>query len=129
MKILIVEDQPDWRQLLALFLRSMGHQTIEVENGQEAISRVATAQPDLIFMDLRLPDMDGVEVTATLKRNPETSQIPIAILFSLARQYMGTEGLKSGSCKVFNQTRFSFRHKGDDRNIHLDMNWDMLITR
>lgn len=72
----------------------MGHQTIKAENGQEAISRVPTAQPDLIFMDLGLPDMNGVEVTATLKNSPETSQIPIAILSAWPVSIWGPKAIK-----------------------------------
>jgi CheY-like chemotaxis protein len=99
MKILIVEDHPGCRQLLAFFLRNMGHQLIEAENGEEAISRAATAQPDLIFMDLSLSDMNGVEVTATLKRNPQTSQIPIAIVSALPVNIWRTKTLKAGAAE------------------------------
>ena len=108
MKILIVEDQAAWRQLLGLFLRSMGHQTIEAENGQEAISRVATAQPDLIFMDLGLPDMNGGDVTATLKRNPETSQIPIAILSASPVSIWGPKALKAGAARYLTKPASAF---------------------
>jgi two-component system KDP operon response regulator KdpE len=108
MKILIVEDQPDWCQLLGLFLRSMGHQTIEVENGQEAILRIATAQPDLVFMDLGLPDMNGVEVIATLKRNPETSQIPIAILSASPVSVWGPKALKAGAARYLTKPASAF---------------------
>ena len=73
MKIVIVEDHPDCRHLFAFFFRSMGHEPIEAENGAEAISRATTAQPDLIFMDLNLPDMNGVEATAIIKQNAETA--------------------------------------------------------
>lgn len=99
MKILFVEDHPGCRQLLAFFLRNMGHQPIQAENGEEAISRAATAQPDLIFMDLGLPDMNDVDVTATRKRNPQTYQIPIAIVSALPVNIWRTKALKAGAAE------------------------------
>lgn len=97
MKILIVEDHPACRQLLALFLRKIGHQAIEAKNGEEAITRTVTEHPDFIFMDLGLPDIDGLEVTATLKRNPQTSQIPIVVLSAFPADLWRTKALSVGA--------------------------------
>lgn len=97
MKILIVEDHPGCRDLLAFFLRNMGYESVEVENGEKAITCAATMQPDLIFMDLSLPDINGVEVTAMLKRTVETAQIPVVIISALPASIWGTKAVRAGA--------------------------------
>src|SRR5262249_57935919 len=79
-KILIVEDNKDSCEILGLFLTKIGHQVIKASNSKEAISRAEAERPDLIFMDIQLPDVDGVKTTAILKQNPKTSRIPIVAL-------------------------------------------------
>jgi two-component system cell cycle response regulator DivK len=61
----------------------MGYDTVEVENGDKAIVAATTEKPDLIFVDLSLPDKSGVEVTSVLKQNAETAHIPIVIISAL----------------------------------------------
>jgi two-component system cell cycle response regulator DivK len=76
-KILIVEDNSDSREILGLFLTKIGHQVIKASNSQEAITCAEAQCPDLIFIDLDLPDADGIKTTAILKKNPKTSHIPV----------------------------------------------------
>src|SRR4249920_4029945 len=79
-KILIVGDNKDSREIMGLFVTKFGHQAIKASNSQEAIIYAEAECPDLIFMDLDLPDADGIKTTAILKKNPKTSQIPIVAL-------------------------------------------------
>ena len=79
-KILIVEDNKDSREILGLFITKIGCQVIKASNSKEAITYAETERPDLIFMDLDLPDADGIKTTTILKKNPKTSQIPIVAL-------------------------------------------------
>ena len=79
-KILIVEDNNDSLEIMNLFITSMGHQAIKAKNSNEAITFAEAERPDLIFMDMQLPDVDGVKTTAMLKRNPKTSHIPVVAL-------------------------------------------------
>jgi len=97
MKILIVEDHPACRDLLAFFLRNMGYDTEEVENGDKAIACAATLQPDLIFIDLSLPDMSGIDLTTVLKRNVETAHIPIVIISALPASLWSTKAARAGA--------------------------------
>ena len=76
-KILIVEDNPDSREILGLYITKLGHQAIKAKNSNEAIAFAEVEEPDLIFMDMELPDVDGVKTTALLKKNPKTSHIPV----------------------------------------------------
>ena len=58
----------------------MGHQAIKAKNSNEAMAFAEAEGPDLIFMDMQLPDVDGVKTTAMLKQNPKTSHIPVVAL-------------------------------------------------
>ena len=76
-KILIVEDNSDSREIMNLFITRMGHQAIKAKNSYEAITFAEAEHPDLIFMDMKLPDVDGIKTTAMLKQNPQTARIPV----------------------------------------------------
>ena len=77
-RILIVEDVEDSRAILVLILqRFCGYETIEAVNGTEALKKALSEKPDLIVMDLGLPDIDGVSTARVLKANPITAPIPI----------------------------------------------------
>ena len=77
-KILVVEDVDDSRSILVVILqRFCGYDTIEASTGKEAIQKAVAEKPDLIVMDLGLPDMTGVDAAKTLKENPSTASIPI----------------------------------------------------
>jgi CheY-like chemotaxis protein len=78
-KILLVEDNPDGRELLVMVLRREGYEVIEARDGSEALRQATTQYPDLILMDLGLPVMNGDEVTARIKEDPCTAHIPIVV--------------------------------------------------
>ncbi len=79
-KILIVEDNKDSLEILGLFITKIGCQVIKASNSKDAITYAEAECPDVIFMDMELPDVDGVKTTAILKKNPKTSQIPVVAL-------------------------------------------------
>ena len=78
-KILVVEDNDNCRELLALFIKRLGYEVVEAATGLQAIERACAVHPDLIMMDLRMPGMDGGETTARLKMSPSTKDIPVLI--------------------------------------------------
>ena len=96
-KILIVEDNKDSREILGMFVTKFGHQAIKASNSQEAITYAEAECPDLIFMDLDLPDADGIKTTAILKKNPKTSHIPVvavtAWISALSEERAGKVGI------------------------------------
>ncbi|HET6477507.1 MAG TPA: response regulator [Dehalococcoidales bacterium] len=77
MKILIVDDEASIRRFLRVTLTSQAYMVLEASTGNEALSRVAEDKPDIVILDLGLPDIDGVEVTRLLR---EWTQMPIIIL-------------------------------------------------
>jgi two-component system cell cycle response regulator DivK len=76
-RILYIEDNPDNRLLVRRVLQAEGYTVIEANDGQSGMTVAAEAQPDLILMDINLPEIDGYEVTARLKQLPGISHVPI----------------------------------------------------
>jgi two-component system cell cycle response regulator DivK len=78
--VLIVDDNEKNRKLARDVLRAAGLQTIEAANGGEAIALAAKCGPDVILLDLRLPDMGGTDVARRLRSGEETGRIPVVAL-------------------------------------------------
>jgi hypothetical protein len=78
--VLIVDDEPPIRELLRQELESEAYSVQEACNGQEALSLIGAGRPGVIVLDVMMPDMNGFEVTAELKNNPLTMDIPVIIL-------------------------------------------------
>ena len=83
-KILLVEDDYVNMRLVKHILESEGYTMLKATTGQEALEQVAVDLPDLILMDVQLPDMDGMMVVKTLKQNPRNQDIPILALTAYA---------------------------------------------
>lgn len=83
-KVLVVEDDADNRCILVKMLAVDGYQVIEAVDGVEALARVRSERPDIILMDLALPNLDGWEATRQLKADPLTRGIPIIALTAFA---------------------------------------------
>ena len=95
-KILIVEDNQDCCELIVLLLRGTGYEATGVHTGAEAIAHAHKSHPDLIFMDLGLPDLDGVETAAAIKQNPDTRDIPIVGLSARLEDTWRAKALNAG---------------------------------
>jgi two-component system cell cycle response regulator DivK len=83
-KILVVEDDTDNRRIVVKVLSVEGYEVVEATDGVQALSRARAEHPDLILMDLALPNMDGWEATRRLKADPETRGIPVVALTAFA---------------------------------------------
>ncbi len=95
-RILIVEDHADLRELLKLQIQTMGHKVIEAENGQKGLEKALAETPDLIIMDLGLPEMNGIEATVRLKENPKTAHIPVIAHTAWSREDWREKALRAG---------------------------------
>ncbi len=78
--VLVVEDDPTTRQMMRTMLEKANWSVTEAENGRVGIERLAESQPSLILLDLMMPEMDGFEFAAELRRRPEWRTIPIVVL-------------------------------------------------
>jgi two-component system cell cycle response regulator DivK len=78
--ILYVEDNPDNRLLIRRVLMSEGYSVVEAANAKDAFERIKEAAPDLILMDINMPDIDGYTLTARLRALPDLNKVPIIAL-------------------------------------------------
>jgi two-component system cell cycle response regulator DivK len=83
-RILLVEDNVMNRRLAQFLLKSQGYTVFEAANGHEALELVKAHVPDLILMDLQLPELDGFTTTRILKQDPTTKDIPVVALTAYA---------------------------------------------
>jgi len=82
--ILIIDDDPDIRDLISIHLEGEGHTVSHAENGQDGIHQAGKTPPDLIILDINMPVMDGTRVLQTLRGAAETSTIPVIALSAVA---------------------------------------------
>lgn len=75
--VLIVEDNHDLRTILGFVLNHLGYKSVVVGSGTEAVASVALSKPDLVLLDLKLPDMPGYRVAQTILARPDSAHIPI----------------------------------------------------
>ena len=106
--ILVVEDQEDNRRILRDLLGNAGFELIEAESREDALSAVMTRRPDLILMDIQLPQMDGYEATRRVKTNPEMKDVPVIAVTSYALSGDDAKALAAG-CSAYVTKPFSPR--------------------
>jgi two-component system phosphate regulon response regulator PhoB len=96
-RILVVEDEKDLQDVLAYNLRKAGHEPVIVGLGHEALERARADAPDLILLDLMLPDMPGTDVCRTLKGDPATKHIPVVMLTARGEEIDRVVGFELGA--------------------------------
>jgi len=96
-KILVVDDEPDALDLIEFNLRAAGLEVITAADGAEAVKKVKDQQPNLVVLDLMLPEIDGLEVCRLLRRNPATARLPILMLTAKATELDRVLGLELGA--------------------------------
>lgn len=95
--ILSVDDERDVTELVAFHLSRAGYDVITAASGREALDAVQRRRPDLIVLDLMLPDIDGFGICEILRRQPVTARIPIVILTAWATNDARHFGLELGA--------------------------------
>jgi DNA-binding response OmpR family regulator len=96
-KILVVDDEPDALEVLGFKLREAGFSPTFAADGVKALAAVRVEKPDLIVLDLMLPELDGTEVCKILRRDPATVSIPIVMLTAKAAEMDRVLGLELGA--------------------------------
>ncbi len=95
--ILIVDDLPDNRVVLEQMLEPDGYRVITASSGMQAIDMIAAQAPDLILLDVSMPELDGFAVASLLKADPNTARIPIIIVTAHAGRGARVVGLHTGA--------------------------------
>lgn len=113
--ILIADDSPDFRTILAEKLKASGFLVAEATDGAEAVSRALNLKPDLVIMDIQMPNENGTEAVLDIKRNPETKDAKIVFFTNLQDPW---PGIKAQSPKVAKELGAAdFIRKSDDLDV------------
>ena len=96
-KILIIEDMQDLAAALRVFLQRAGFQVVLAYEGLEGLRMVTEEKPDLVILDIVLPDLDGLEVCRRIRQDPETTRLPILILSGKGEEMDKVVGLEVGA--------------------------------
>ena len=111
--LLVIDDEPQIRKFLRISLASQGYKVIEAATGAEGLTQAALARPDLVVLDLGLPDLDGQQVLAELR---EWSSVPVLVLSVRASEAQKVQALDSGAndyvTKPFGIQEFLARVRG-----------------
>jgi CheY-like chemotaxis protein len=103
-RVLIAEDYPDISQLVGDILKDEGYQVVAVSRGADVVPAVNSNRPDLILLDLSLPDIPGNEVLRQLSSSPDTSTIPVIIVSAYTDQLRRVPQVVSVVNKPFDLT-------------------------
>lgn len=98
--VMIVEDNELNMKLFHDLLEAHGYQTVETRNGIEAMALARQHMPDLILMDIQLPEVSGLEVTKWLKADPELKRIPVVAVTAFAMKG-DEERIRAGGCEAY----------------------------
>lgn len=99
--ILVIEDYSDSRTLLSSLLRGKGYKVVEARDGREGLLQANRITPDLILIDLAMPEMDGVEATRRLRQRNTLSRTPIFAISAYATADVKHDALAAGCAEVF----------------------------
>ena len=115
-KILVVDDEPDAVELIEFNLRNAGFEVVTAADGAEALRKARATLPDLILLDVMLPEVDGLAVCKLLRHDPNTTSIPIIMLTAKAAEIDRVVGLELGAddyvTKPFSPRELVLRVKG-----------------
>jgi len=95
--ILIADDMEMNRQILLDLIKPMGYRLFEAKNGKMALDLILKHKPDLILLDLNMPEMDGFEVLRVIKANPDTKIIPVVVITGLSDEQNHLKALEAGA--------------------------------
>jgi DNA-binding response OmpR family regulator len=96
-RVLVVDDETNITELVAMALRYVGFDVATASSGRDAITAVTEFRPDLVVLDVMMPDLDGFEVCELLKRNRETNLIPVLMVTALNDASHRSRGVRVGA--------------------------------
>ena len=94
-KVLVVDDEPDVRTFLTTLLEDNGYETVTANTGAEALQSIRTARPDLVTLDITMPEQSGVRAYRDIKTDPELKNLPVVIVTGVSddfKTFISTRG-------------------------------------
>jgi len=96
-KIVIVEDEPDTAEMFAEMMRLSGHHVLKSYGGTPAIALISYEVPDVVVLDVMMPDLSGLEVLRFIRRDPRLGQIPVIVVSAKSLPSDIKDGLEAGA--------------------------------
>lgn len=96
-RILVVDDEPSVIEIVTFFLEKHGYQVLSASNGQEALERIRVDDPDVVIMDINMPEMDGIEACRRIKRSPKTRFLPVILVTARGDTETRIQGKDAGA--------------------------------
>ena len=106
-RVLLIEDEPEVLELYRLKLSLDDYEVITALNGAEGLKKAKSAKPELIFLDIKMPGMDGFEVLKELRTDPATKDLPVVILSNFDEESMVNKGLALGANDYLIKSQYS----------------------
>jgi two-component system alkaline phosphatase synthesis response regulator PhoP len=106
-KILLIEDEEEVAQLYRLKLGLDGYDVSIAINGEEGLKKALSEKPEIIFLDIKMPKMDGFEVLKRLRESPGTKETPVLILSNFDEQDLIEKGLTLGANEYLIKSQFT----------------------
>lgn len=101
-RVLIVEDDEDERELLSMLLQSCGYDVVEASDGYEGLEKAVGEYPDIILMDIRMPELDGLETTKLIRSYDELDDIAVIAVTGFSTDYKD-KAINAGCSTVFDK--------------------------
>lgn len=95
-KVLLIEDNTDCRELFAMLVRHLGCEVLQADDGEIGVQKALSEKPDLIFMDIGMPNMNGIEAVSCLKASAVTKNTPIIIYTAWMGEKFRDAALQTG---------------------------------
>jgi len=112
-RVFVIDDEPDMVDLLATILRSDGFEVATDTDGRSALARVLSDPPDLVLLDLMMPDLDGMELLKLLRLDPKGARVPVLVVSARSghQDQLGTLQLGANAyiCKPFSPRELVFQ--------------------
>ena len=124
--VLIADDDADFKEILSAKLLASGYQIAEASDGAEAITKAKSLVPDLIIMDIQMPNVNGTEAVLELKHNPATKDVKIAFFSSLIYPWPGVKEKNDQFAQELGAV--TFLKKGDELDKIIGTIKGMLMT-
>jgi len=102
-KVLVIEDNTDCRELFATLIRYLGFEVVEADDGDVGVQKAFIEKPDLIFMDIAMPSMSGIQATACLRESAITKNTPVIICTAWTAQTHREAALQRGADAVISK--------------------------
>ncbi|BBX44801.1 SpoIIE family protein phosphatase [Mycobacterium cookii] len=96
-RVLVADDNADMREYLTSLMRTSGYQVSEATDGRQALDAIRAEMPDLVISDVMMPGMDGLQLVAALREDPQVAAVPVLLLSARAGQEASIEGMLAGA--------------------------------